>query len=244
MSQLFNRISILGSILGTTLRRLILLGVCLFMTTQVWITPAYATGIYDFPPNPAVGDWVIDEADILSRLTEGKLSGSLGDLAKSTGNEVRFVTMHRLDYGETVQSFTDQLFEKWFQTPEAQAKQTLMVLDNVTNTVGIRTGATVKSLLSDEAATSVAQETTLAPLRTGNKYNQAFSDASDRLVAILSGQPDPGPPVIVANVQTEGTFATPEDTKESNATVWVIGLLLAATVIPMATYYIYLAIQS
>ncbi|MEM7714385.1 MAG: YgcG family protein, partial [Cyanobacteria bacterium P01_A01_bin.68] len=27
------------------------------------------------------------------------------------------------------------------------------------------------------------------------------------------------------------------------ATIWVVGLLIAATVIPMATYYIYLAIQ-
>jgi uncharacterized protein len=244
MSQLFNRISVFGSTLGAALRYLIVLGGCLLITAQIWVAPANATGIYDLPPTPTVGDWVIDEADILSRLTEGNLSGSLGELAKTTGNEVRFVTIHRLDYGETVQSFTDQLFEKWFPTADAQANQILMVLDNVTNTVGIRTGDAVKSLLSDEAAESVAQETTLAPLRSGNKYNQAFVDASDRLVAVLSGQPDPGPPVIMDNVQTEGTFATPEDTKGSNATAWVIGLLLAATIIPMATYYIYLAIQS
>jgi uncharacterized protein len=41
------------------------------------------------------------------------------------------------------------------------------------------------------------------------------------------------------NIQVEGTFATPEETKESNAIPWVIGLLLAATVIPMVTYYWY-----
>ncbi|HEY9621660.1 MAG TPA: TPM domain-containing protein, partial [Crinalium sp.] len=177
MSQLFNRFSKLGMYL----QRLILLGVCCLLATQLWVAPASATGVYDLPLTPEVGDWIVDEADILSRLTEGNLSDRLGDLAKRTGNEVRFVTIHRLDYGETIQTFTDQLFEKWFPDPEGQAHQTLLVLDNVTNTVGIRTGEAVKSLLSDEAADSVAQETTLAPLRSGNKYNQAFSDASDRL---------------------------------------------------------------
>ncbi|MBD2461753.1 TPM domain-containing protein [Oscillatoria sp. FACHB-1407] len=216
----------------------------LLLPFYLWVAPANATGVYDFPIKPATGDWVIDEADILSRLTEGNVSGSLGDVAKQTGNEVRFVTIHRLDYGETIESFTNQLFEKWFPTPEEQANQVLMVLDNVTNTSAIQTGAAVKESLPDDIAESIAQETLLAPLRKGNKYNQAFSDAGDRLVAVLSGQPDPGPPVIVANVQTEGTFATPEETKQSNATVWVIGLLVAATVIPMATYYLYQILQS
>ncbi|MHC5729121.1 MAG: photosystem II repair protein Psb32, partial [Nostoc sp.] len=30
-----------------------------------------------------------------------------------------------------------------------------------------------------------------------------------------------------------------EETNQGNATAWVVGLLIAATVIPMATYYIY-----
>jgi uncharacterized protein len=68
--------------------------------------------------------------------------------------------------------------------------------------------------------------------------------ASDRLAAVLSGRPDPGPPTLTDNVQVEGTFATPEQTKESNATVWVIGFLVVATVVPMATYYFYLFLQS
>ncbi len=41
----------------------------------------------------------------------------------------------------------------------------------------------------------------------------------------------------------EGTFTKAEDTDQENATAWIIGLLIAATVIPMATYYIYLVFQ-
>ncbi|MFN6568555.1 photosystem II repair protein Psb32 [Dendronalium sp. ChiSLP03b] len=208
--------------------------------SSLFASPAFATGVYQMPSLVA-GDttWVLDKGDVISRLNEGKISGALEDLAKQTGNEVRFVTVRRLDYGETPESFTKALFEKWFPTKQAQANQTLLVLVTVTNGTDIITGDKVKSLLTDSIAESVASETLGVPLRDGNKYNQAFLDASDRLVAVLSGKPDPGPPEIVDKVQVEGTFKKAEETDQGNATAWVIGLLIAATIIPMATYYIY-----
>lgn len=222
------------------LQRLILPLLLMILVTQLATTPASATGVYQMPLLSA-GDrtWVIDQAEVLSRLNEGQISSALEDLAKQTGNEVRIVTIRRLDYGETPESFTQQLFEKWFPTPEAQANQSLLVIDTVTNGTAIRTGDKVKSLMPDEIASSIATESVLASLRDGNKYNQAFLDASDRLVAVLSGKPDPGPPQIAQTVNVEGTFKSAEETNTSNATIWVIGLLLAATIIPMATYYLY-----
>lgn len=212
----------------------------MILATQLVASPANATGVYQMPKVSA-GDhtWVIDQADVLSRVNEGKISNILENLATQTGKEVRIATIRRLDYGETPESFTNKLFEKWFPTSEAQANQTLLVIDIVTNGIGIRTGDQVKTLLPDSTAQSVVSETMLAPLREGEKYNQAFLDASDRLVAVLSGKPDPGPPQVAETVPTEGNFKKAEETKTSNATAWVIGLLLAATIIPMATYYLY-----
>lgn len=208
----------------------------------IFALPASATGVYQIPQlSPGEQTWVIDDGEEISRLNEGKISSQVEKLAQDTGNEVRFVTIRRLDYGETIDTFADQLFEKWFPTPEAQANQTLLVLDVITNTSAIRTGESVKAVMSDEIAQSVASETLQVPLREGNKYNQALLDASDRLTTVLSGEPDPGPPVVQDNIKVEGTFATPEETKESNALVWVGVLLIAATVIPMATYYMFYA---
>jgi len=218
----------------------LILPLALIIGTTFWAAPALATGVYQIP-QVAAGDstWVVDQAEVLSRVNEGKISSELEKLAATTGNEVRFVTIRRLDYGETIDSFAKQLFEKWFPTKEAQANQTLLVIDSLTNNSAICTGDNVKSRLTDDIAKSVVKETMLAPLKEGEKYNQAFADASDRLVAVLSGNPDPGPPQIATNVSVEGTFKKAEETKTSNATIWVIGLLLAATVIPMATYYLY-----
>ncbi len=214
------------------------------MAFVLFTAPVFATSVSDIP-NIAPGEhtWVVDQAEVISRINEGKISSAFEDLAKQTGNEVRIVTVRRLDYGETPESFTKALFEKWFPTKQAQANQTILMIDTVTNGTAIVTGEKVKSLMPDEVANSIASDTVLAPLRDGNKYNQAFLDASDRLVPVLSGQPDPGPPQIVDTEQVEGTFTKAEDTDKGNATAWVIGLLIAATIIPMATYYIYLAVQ-
>ena len=227
------------------LQQLFLSLVLMLLAMQSFATPANATGVYDIP-SVVAGDktWILDQAEVLSRNSEGQINGTLANLAQQTGNEVRFVTIHRLDYEETAQSFTDRLFEKWFPTPETQANQILLAIDTVTNTTGIRTGEKVKSLMSDEIAQSVAQETVLVPLRQGDKYNQAFIDASDRISAVLSGKPDPGAPVVINNEQVESTFKKAEETDTGGSSVWVIGLLIAATVIPMATYYWYQSMGS
>ncbi len=208
------------------------------VVTQLIALPAAATSIFEVPV-PEAGTWVVDKADILSRASEAKVNTQLANLAATSNQEVYIVTIRRLDYGETIQSFADKLFGAWFPDAEDQTNVTLLVLDNLTNNAAIHTGSQVKSVMPDEIAESVAQETLLAPLKQGDRYNQAVSDAADRLVAVLSGQPDPGPPQIADDVMVEGTFASPEETRESNATVWVIGFLIVATVVPMATYYFY-----
>jgi uncharacterized protein len=232
LNQLYNR--------RKSLQRLILQLLFIVVVSGFIAAPANAIGVYQMP-NIRAGEptWVIDKAEVLSRLNEGRLSNTLDNLAKKTGKEVRLVTIHRLDYGETIESFTNALFEKWFSTPQAQANQALVVIDTLTNNAAMRTGEAVKSLLSDDIANSVVSETMFVPIRDGNKYNQAFLDASDRLVAVLSGQPDPGPPDLTENVQVASTFKSAEETDTKNSTIWVVVILVVATVVPMATYFFY-----
>ncbi len=224
------------------LTRLILSLLVMMMTSSVFILPALATGVYEIP-NLTANTWILDQGDVISRLNEGKISKAFEDLAQETGNEARIVTIHRLDYGETPTSFAKGLFSKWFPTAAEQANQVLLLIDTVTNGTALVIGDQVKSVLTDPIAQSVTDETLGTALRSGNKYNQGFLDVSDRLVAVLSGKPDPGPPEVIETVKVEGTFTKAEATDQGNATAWVVGLLIAATVIPMATYYIYQVFQ-
>lgn len=235
MKQLFNQVINWKQYL----QRYILPLVLMLLTTLLVTPTASAANVYQMPQLSS-GDrtWVIDQAEVLSRINENKISSDLEKLAQATGNEVRLVTIRRLDYGETPESFAKALFEKWFPTKEAQANQTLLLIDKVSNNTAIVTGDRVKSQMSDKIADSIANETLVVPLRQGEKYNQAFLDASDRLIAVLSGKPDPGPPQVAA-LPVEGSFKKADEAEKGNATVWVVGLLLAATIIPMATYYLY-----
>jgi uncharacterized protein len=230
------------SYIRSYLTRLLLSLVIIVVSMGIFTVPAQATAVYEVPAVSAgVPTWVIDKADVLSLSTQGTVKGTLEKLAKETGKEVRFVTIHRLDYGDTIQTFTDKLFKKWFPTEAEQANQTLIVLDNVTNTIGIQSGTDVKSTLTDSIANSVTAETMQAPLRNGNKYNQAFGNAADRLVAVLSGKADPGPPVVIAAPEVGRTYLKAEETEanRTNFLIIVIGLLILATVIPMATWWWY-----
>jgi uncharacterized protein len=223
-------------------RKILLSVIAIAISISTFALPAQATALYELPTVSA-GEptWIIDKADILSLSTKGKVRGTLEQLAKQTGKEVRFVTIHRLDYGETIQTFTDKVFKKWFPTEELQANNVLILLDNVTNTIGIQSGTTVKSTLTEAIATSIVSETMQIPLQSGNKYNQAVSDAADRLVPILSGQADPGPPKVIEAPEVGRTFLKAEETdaNRTNFLVIVIGLLIVATVIPMATWWWY-----
>jgi uncharacterized protein len=230
------------SYIRSCLRQILLSFLVTAISIGIFALPARATAIYEVPVVSAgVPTWIVDKADVMSLSTQGNIKGTLEQLAKQTGKEVRFVTIHRLDYGETIQTFTDKLFKKWFATPAEQANQTLIVLDNVTNTIGIQTGADLKATLTDAIASSVITETMGIPLRNGNKYNQAFGDGADRLSAVLSGQADPGPPKIVSTPEVGRTYLKAEETdaNRTNFLIIVIGLLIAATVIPMATWWWY-----
>jgi uncharacterized protein len=220
------------------LRSLLMSALLLVFTMFCLSAPALATGIYDLPDPHTQDVWVVDTADEISLANENKLSKTFKQLAGETGQEIRMVAIRRLDYGTTIDSLADEIFTTWYEDAGARANQTLLVMDTLTNNVAIRTGEAAKALVNDEIATSIVDETIGYDLRQGNKYNQALLDASDRLVAVLSGQEDPGAPE-VEEVQIEGTFTKAEDTDKGSATFWIVGFLILATIIPMATYYWY-----
>jgi uncharacterized protein len=215
------------------------------MTLAIWqlcLFPAAATALYEIPTvAPGVPTWSIDRAEVLSLSTRTKISTALGKLAQDTGKEVRFVTLHRFDYGDNAETFAHKIFQKWFPEAADQANQMLIVLDDLTNTTAVVTGSGMQQVITPEIANSIAQETMIVPLRQGNRYNQAFSDAVDRIVAVVSGQPDPGPPVVQEAAVAESNYLTAAET-EANRTSFVtivVVLLIAATVIPMATWWWY-----
>lgn len=215
----------------------LLLSCCVALA--VCLSPAAAMGVYDLPIlSSGAPTYVVDPVSAISAANEGKLNKDLKNLAEKTGQEVRMVVVRRLDYGQKIDNLADDILREWYPNPEDRANQTIIVLDTLTNKTAMRVGEEAKPLLTDAIADSILSETMAVPLKDGGKYNQALLDASRRLTAVLSGEADPGPPE-VATINIESTFTTAEETDDKSATIWVIVLLVLATVIPMVTYFWY-----
>jgi uncharacterized protein len=224
------------------LKQFKLLAIALFtlaIAFQVFTTNAIAVEVYDIPELPT-GDrtWIQDMAKVLSSSTEGAVETKIDEIAKKTDFQVRLLTVRRIDFGQPTQEFTDLVFDKWFTTPESKADRVLIVFATEDHRTAIATGNRVKSVVPDAIATSIANETMLFPAQRSN-YNQAAIDGINRLAAVLAGEPDPGPPKVaeVALPQSGSNFKTAEETDGSSSTIVVVGLLIAATVIPMVTYF-------
>lgn len=225
--------------LKTKLKAIVVTVACLLLVMGINSAPAAAVGAADLPQvNAGDNTWVVDQSETVSRVNEGRLSKTLKSISQETGKEVRFVIVRRLNFGETIDSFADDLFARWYPTAQEQQNQMLLVLDTLTNNVTIRAGEGVKTTLPEGFIASVIEDSIGIPLRGGDKYNLALLDTSDRLAAVVAGQPDPGPPT-VEEIQTGGTFTRAEDTEDGIATVWVVVFLIVATIIPMVTYFWY-----
>ncbi|MFP4300294.1 MAG: photosystem II repair protein Psb32 [Spirulinaceae cyanobacterium] len=225
------------------LSRLLSLSLAAIASVFIFATPALATGVYDLPVvNSGDNLWIIDQAGAISLDNENNLSADLQNLAVDQGQEVRVAVIRRLNYDDTIDSFADKLFDRWFPTPEAKANQTLLVLDTLTNNGALRRGETAATFVPDDVVDSLLKDNLGIPIRKGNKYNEALISVGDRLIALLSGQDDPGAPKVQDNFDVESNFVKAGEGDTQNSLVWVIGLLIAATVIPMVTYFAYIGL--
>lgn len=198
------------------------------------MAPARALEIADIPDLPP-GDrtWVVDFANIISSATEGEISSKLDQLEKATGKAVRFITVSRIDFGQPAEEFLREIFEKWFPDSDQGKDQALVLIASEDHRTAWQAGDGIKAVVSPAILTSVVGETMLPPVQK-SLFNQALQEGAKRLLKVLSGEPDPGPPVVVA--QVEKVIAEPIDPKTS--TTWVIVLLVGATIVPMATYFL------
>ena len=211
------------------------------LSCQILIGAAWALQASDIPDLAEIKSltgqtWVIDDSDVLSTSTQNSVISKAEKLSETQGIEVRVVAIRRIDLGQPASEFSQELFDQWFPTDADKANQVLLFLATEDHRTAIQAGSKVKELLSDEIADSIANETMLYPARKAS-YNQSVNEGMARLEAILTGNPDPGAPLLVVEESETSNYATKEETEASSSNVVVILLLILATLLPMATYY-------
>ena len=181
-------------------------------------------------------DHVIDDADVFSRASRGELETRLKEFEQDR-LDARLITLRRLDYGYTLNSFGKELLEQWTETGEAPLM--LVLIESQGKRAAIVADASLQSRLPEALLKSTARTTMAIPLREGDRYRQASVDGLGRISVVLNGGEDPGPPEETVRTTLPTNIPTQEETQSSNATTWIIVLMLLGTIIPMATWWVF-----
>ena len=179
---------------------------------------------------------VIDEADVLSRASRGELESKLRSF-EDQRVDARLITLRRLDYGISLNSFGEELLETW-SSPSGNPLL-LMLIETQNKRSAVVADPKLEEQLPSSLLSSTARTTMTVPLREGDRYRQASVDGLTRLSTVLSGAEDPGPPQEIERVTLPTNIPTRAETEESDATKWVIILLVLGTIIPMATWWVF-----
>ena len=179
---------------------------------------------------------VIDEAEVFSRASRAELEAKLKSFSDDRV-DARLITVRRLDYGFSLSAFGEELLDTW-NSPSGNPLL-LMLIETQNKRAALIADDELQTQLPASLLTSTARTTMTIPLREGDRYRQSSIDGLNRLGTVLSGGDDPGPPQVIERVTLPTNIPTRAETESSNATTWVIVLLILGTIIPMATWWVF-----
>ena len=199
--------------------------------------PAFAISPADFPVDRP-DNQVLDDADVLSRASRSELEKRLQEFG-SDRVDARLITLRRLDYGITLDGLGQDLISRWTSDAKPANPLLLLLIETQNKRAAVLADETLQPQLPQTLLTSTGRTTMAIPLREGDRYRQASIDGLTRLSVVLNGGEDPGPPEEIVRTTLPTNIPTQEETESSNATTWIVVLLVLGTIIPMATWWVF-----
>ncbi|KAA8498193.1 UPF0603 protein [Porphyridium purpureum] len=178
---------------------------------------------------------LIDDANVVTKSAQPIVEKAYVTLKNNTGFEVHFVTVRSFGGTSEPNEYANDLFASW----GLGDKDVLVVGGTKVARAGIAAGAEAKKLLTDDIIASIGNETFALKARQ-EAYTASVLDVNNRLLPILYGKADPGPPLIQRE-SAEGTFKTKAETEVNKTKYWTIfGVLVAISfIVPFLQYFWY-----
>ena len=199
--------------------------------------PAIAVSQTDFSVDRPANQ-VLDDADVLSRASRSELERLLKDFG-SDRVDARLITLKRLDYGVNLDDLGRDLISRWTKEGQSASPLLLLLIETQNKRAAVIADEALQPQLPQTFLTSTDRTTMAIPLREGDRYRQASVDGLTRLTVVLNGAEDPGPPEEIVRTTLPTNIPTQEETESSNATTWIVVLLVLGTIIPMATWWVF-----
>lgn len=192
----------------------------------------------DGPPTEA---FVVDDANVLNRVTKSDLKRLLRDLEDRKGYHINVITLRKITTKPDSFEFADAILEKWYPTLEEGNNKGVVLLVTTQKEGAVTGGPAFTQAVGDKILEAVTAEN-LPVLATDEKYNEAIYSTAKRLVAAIDGLEDTGGPTFKEN-KRESNFKSKQETesKRGQFSLVVGGLLVIAFVVPMAQYYAYVS---
>ncbi|KAG0582691.1 hypothetical protein KC19_3G077500 [Ceratodon purpureus] len=190
---------------------------------------------------PPSESYVVDDANVLNRVTRSDLKRLLRDLEERKGYHINVITLRKITTKADSFEFADTILEKWYPTLEEGNNKGVVLLVTTQKEGAVTGGPAFTKAVGDKILEAVTAEN-LPVLATDEKYNEAIYSTAKRLVAAIDGQEDTGGPTFKEN-KRESNFKSKEETesKRGQFSLVVGGLLVIAFVVPMAQYYAYVS---
>lgn len=186
-------------------------------------------------PQTKPGNAFVDDANVINRGVEDNFEKIAKKIESRTGYKLRFIMVRNLPFGRSAYDYAGDLAEQW----QLGDKDILFVASIKIDRAGVFLGESAKSVLSEDVARSVAEQTFGIP--AGEElYSTAVLNVANRLIPILNGEADPGAPDD-STKEVSQTYKTKEETKSNRDKYIKIvgGVLVIAIVAPLIQTYWY-----
>lgn len=203
--------------------------------------PAIASEFSVLNEGPPAESFVVDDANVLNRVTKSDLKRLLRDLEERKGFHINVITVRKITTKADSFEFADTILEKWYPTLEEGNNKGIVLLVTTQKEGAVTGGPAFTQAVGDKILEAVTAEN-LPVLATEEKYNEAIYSTAKRLVAAVDGLPDYGGPTFKEN-KRESNFKSKGETESKRGTFSLVvgGLLVIAFVVPMAQYYAYVS---
>ncbi|OMO99096.1 hypothetical protein COLO4_13518 [Corchorus olitorius] len=190
---------------------------------------------------PPKDSYLVDDANVLSKVTKSDLKQLLSDLESRKNYHINFITVRKLTSKADAFEYADQVLERWYPTLEEGSNKGIVVLVTSQKEGAVTGGPKFVEAVGEKILDATVSEN-LPVLATEERYNEAIISSAKRLAAAIDGLPDPGGPLVKDN-KRESNFKTREETEEKRGQFSLVvgGLLVIAFVVPMAQYYAYVS---
>lgn len=184
---------------------------------------------------PSTSQVIFDETGLINKPSISLIQSSASAIQRNSKVSVHFVFVRSISFEDSLSSFAEDIAQSW----NLSDHEILFAASPKLARAGIWLSDDLKSTIDEQTATSIAEET-FAEKASTERYGAAWLDVCNRLIPILAGEQDPGPPVL-KQTEVVQNFKTKQETKQGrDKYVKVVGAVLLISIIaPLLQTYWY-----